>query len=105
MRATATVITGVADTGRSRQQPDGGARRNRHVEWRLRLGGEVRSIEEPVTRCHHCGRLTARWLDYFCPECGEHHDTLYCAESPSGRTRSRKAIAEAEHLTAEVEAA
>ena len=49
----------------------------------------------PVTAdtCLTCGTRTGRWRDYFCPDCGEHHDRLYCLEAPDPRPRSRAEIA------------
>ncbi len=44
-------------------------------------------------RCPDCASRTARWLDYFCPDCGQHHDALYLAEATDPRPRSREQIA------------
>ena len=50
----------------------------------------------PVTAdaCPHCGARTGRWSDYFCPDCGQHHDRLYCLEAIDPRPRSRVEIAD-----------
>lgn len=45
-----------------------------------------------IDRCPACGSRTARWLDYFCVDCGQHHDALYLAEAPDPRPRSREQI-------------
>lgn len=46
-----------------------------------------------IDRCPDCGSRTARWLDYFCIDCGQHHDAFYLAEAPDPRPRSREQIA------------
>ncbi len=44
-------------------------------------------------RCPDCASRTTRWLGYFCPDCGQHHDALYLAEAPDSRPRRRDEIA------------
>lgn len=53
----------------------------------------MRQTTATVDRCPACGCRTGRWRDYFCPDCGQHHDGLYCSEASDPRPRSRREIA------------
>ncbi len=58
-----------------------------------------------IDRCPDCGSRTARWLDYFCVDCGRHHDSLYLAEAPDARPRSREQIVREYRLVGMIEEA